>query len=162
MIKLIEIYNELQEAKQVGTIYHFASLPNLINILKENRLRASNKVQKYISFTRDKNFYKASDTRTIWGVDTEVRIVVDGDKLSTKYKIEPYNFFNTRKKMDLYDKGEYEERVVSPVINNLDQYVIAYEILYINAMGENSDYDELRDEAMSLNSKVKEIKPKGL
>jgi hypothetical protein len=64
--------------------------------------------------------------------------------------------------MDLYDKGEYEERVVSPVINNLDQYVIAYEILYINAMGENSDYDELRDEAMSLNSKVKEIKPKGL
>jgi hypothetical protein len=162
VIKLIEIYNELQEAKQVGTIYHFTSLPNLINILKENHLRAGAKIRKYISFTRDKNFYKASDIRTRWGVDTEVRIVVDGDKLSNKYKIEPYNFFYNRKKMDLYDKGEFEERIVSPVINNLDQYVIAYEILYINAIGENSDYFELRDEAMNLNSKVKELKPKGI
>jgi hypothetical protein len=162
VIKLIEIYNELKEAKQVGTVYHFASLPNLIKILKENRLRASDKIQKYISLTRDKNFYKNSDTRTIWGVDTEVRIVINGDLLSTKYKIEPYNFFSSRKKMNIPDKIEYEERVVAPVITDLDRYVISYDILFVNAMGENSDYDELADEAMSLNSKVKEIKPKGI
>ena len=51
---------------------------------------------------------------------------------------------------------------MAPVITDLDRYVISYDILFVNDMGENSDYDELADEAMSLNSKVKEIKPKGI
>ena len=43
----------------------------------------------YISFTRNKNFHKKGSK---FGVKTEYRITLDGDKLSNKYKIQPFAY----------------------------------------------------------------------
>jgi hypothetical protein len=36
MIKLSNLIKEITEGKQVGTLYHFTSLKNLVSIIKNN------------------------------------------------------------------------------------------------------------------------------
>lgn len=98
MIKLIDILNE---AKQVGPLYHFTGFKPLTNILKNNCLGMLRRdgYDEYVSFTRNKNFNevtKVFDLKT--GIDgwwrSEIgcicRIAVDGDKLSNNYKFKPW------------------------------------------------------------------------
>lgn len=82
MIRLIDLINE---RKQAGILYHFTSYANMISIVNSNFILSTNliEIQSYISFTRNKNL--VTDT-----VANEVRIKVDGTKLSDKYKIEPH------------------------------------------------------------------------
>src|SRR3990167_9661499 len=90
----------LIEAKQVGILYHYTSVSSFFKILDENVLKISrilkgNKKLSAVSFTRDKNFHSLD--RGIGGED--IRFVVDGNKLSNNYKIEPFfdaNFPNYR------------------------------------------------------------------
>jgi hypothetical protein len=80
MIKLLDI---LREAKQVGDIYHFTKYHLLPKIITSGKLRPSparSEQLGYISFSRDK----------ILGKLGPVRITINGDKLSEKYKISPY------------------------------------------------------------------------
>lgn len=94
MIKLIDILREvLDEAKQVGKIYHFTSYKNMIEIIRGGFHLKSGFMKmgpnytsdrEYVSFTRNKSFKSDS-------VYVQVRITIDGDKLSNKYKIEPYS-----------------------------------------------------------------------
>lgn len=72
----------LSEAKQVGTLYHFTSYPNMISIIDKNFILKST-IQPYVSFTRNKSM--VSDT-----ISQSVRITVDGDKLSNRYQIMPH------------------------------------------------------------------------
>ena len=76
----------LNEAKQVGDIYHFTSYENMISIINDDfnlKSFGSNPDNSYISFTRNKNM----SSPTIY---KDVRITIDGDNLSNKYKIEPF------------------------------------------------------------------------
>jgi hypothetical protein len=111
------------EAKQVGILYHYTSVVSLMKILKSGELLGSLEYgNKFISFTRDKNFLK-HPMRTI--KDDAVRIVLDGDKLSNKYKIQPFNYqyrFATR-----YDDAESEERIYIDKISNIKNYIIRIE-----------------------------------
>lgn len=87
----------LNEAKQVGTLYHICALQDYIKyIAPKDQLKASGEYMNflygdddYVSFTRNKNYNtshgKSDDTNVF------VRLVVDGDKLSERYKIGPYN-----------------------------------------------------------------------
>lgn len=93
----------VKEAKQVGTLYHFTSLEALDKII-DNEGLVSN-IHDWISFTR--NF---TNPKTGHLEELNVRLAFDGDKLSNKFKIEPY-----------LDKGyatrsdeEQEERVLNP------------------------------------------------
>jgi len=66
----------------------------LKNILKTGQLKTSEENYlghelHYISFTRSKNFHKKGSK---FGVQTEYRIALDGDKLSNKYKIRPFSY----------------------------------------------------------------------
>ena len=84
----------LGEGKQVGLLYHYTSTNGLKGILQSNRINASEENYLgnelyYISFTRNKNFYKKGSK---FGVSTEYRITLDGDKLSNKYKIRPFAY----------------------------------------------------------------------
>jgi len=112
---------ELNEGKQVGTLYHYADLFDIENIIKQNKLKASNNPPS-ISFTRVMN----NDLK-MWfgGGDDLIILVIDGDKLSQNYKIRPYRDFHpdminpeTGQEID-----EYEERVDRD-ISNLDKYII--------------------------------------
>ena len=83
MIKLLNIINQtIKEAKQVGIIYHFTSFNNMVSIAKDNfQLK-----EGIISFTRNKNMPLFTDN----DISTEIRIVINGDKLSERYRIKSY------------------------------------------------------------------------
>jgi hypothetical protein len=98
MIKLIDILREINEGKQVGDIYHYTYLRQLPLILKSGKLRPSPaRLEKkgHISFSRDRAL------GTTLGPDrTQVRITIDGDKLSNKYSISPYAQLKPETKRD--------------------------------------------------------------
>ena len=118
MIKLIDL---LKEAKQVGVLYHYTTLENLKNIIRENKLKAYNHPPS-ISFTRVMNDYLE-----MWfgAGEGSYILVINGDMLSHNYRIRPYRDYHS----DMIDPqtgqeiDEYEERVDRD-INNLDRYLI--------------------------------------
>lgn len=119
--KLIRYY-QLIEAKQVGILYHYTSIPALLNILKQNSLRISSSGRPYISFTRDKNFHKSA--RFGLSGNTDCVIIVDGNKLSNSYKIEPYQYhFRDYDGISSSSKDESEETVNRSILN-LKKYII--------------------------------------
>ena len=104
VIKLINILKEINEGKQVGTLYHFISFENLNRVLKNNCLKnkfASGSEKNfdpkkyYISFTRNKNFDQVAKIFNLQvGINYNFvgcicRISIDGDNLSNNYSIEP-------------------------------------------------------------------------
>ena len=118
MIKLKDI---LKEAKQVGIIYHYTTFDSGLKILKLNQLKSSDAADSTnakpvfaVSFTRDKRFHDnhvvGFDESSI-GNKPQLRFTIDGNKLSNKFKVQPYSqggaFSKNRKGF------EAEERVVS-------------------------------------------------
>ncbi len=87
-----------------------------------------------ISFTRNRNLlYSISN----------VRISFDGDKLSDKFKIEPFIYaggYNRDTRIDDIRnnyKNEMEERIKLPEINNIIKYILKVDILNSNIEPKN-------------------------
>lgn len=105
----------ISEGKQVGTLYHFTRLGNLVRMLDSNFNMTSN--NEYISFTRDYNLLdkrKSNDlskNASIRGpLDVAiVRISIDGTKLSNKYKIKPF--------MDIENNVSHKNSEQEEIIN---------------------------------------------
>jgi hypothetical protein len=121
MIKLIDL---LRESKQIGDLYHFTDKENLLNILKTNKMMGFKRryvgsdEAYYVSFTRNKNLFLNPSKI---GSSFQVGIIFDGDKLSTKYKFEPYSSPESI-------KNEYEERIKLPLtsdgdVSNIKEYI---------------------------------------
>ena len=87
---MISFKEYLEEGKQVGIVYHYTTLDSLRQILHMNTLKSAGYLDNKdaISVTRDKNFHKRIFAT---GVPTEIRITLDGNKLSHNYKIRPYH-----------------------------------------------------------------------
>jgi hypothetical protein len=97
MIKLLDLLKEITEGKQVGEIYHFTSLDFIYDILESGKLEpSSSRLEKlgFISFTRNRAL------PTLGGFKSQVRITIDGDKLSNKYQILPYAQLSPETKED--------------------------------------------------------------
>lgn len=133
------------ESKQVGTIYHYTSIMAIFKILKENELRSlrsfltfDNKEIDYISCTRNKNFHLENPTIS----SSDIRIELNGNLLSTKYKIIPRddnwkrieyidNFNNKKTKLiNVAEDGdddnygnEMEESILTKQIFNITKYI---------------------------------------
>jgi hypothetical protein len=118
MIRLIDL---LKEAKQVGIIYHYTTFKNGLDILQSNQLESSDAADSTnakpvfaVSFTRDKRFHDnhvVDFSRTSFGNTAQLRFTINGDKLSNKFKVQPYSQQGPFSKDK---KGfEAEERVVS-------------------------------------------------
>jgi hypothetical protein len=134
-MKLLSII--LQEAKQVGILYHNTTARNALEIVQKNKLKATSndrnnlidfrtkeddylitpwgpmlkdreKYPPYVSFTRNKNYKRTPH---------DVTFIIDGDKLSNNYKIVPYSHFGV-KTMD-----ESEQRIYKD-LTPLDNYLI--------------------------------------
>jgi hypothetical protein len=117
MVKLYNILQEaLDEAKQVGILYHFTSYSGLLKIaqdgmkLKDFVAANIDKVKlgdynqdTYVSFTRNRDL--TSDT-----IYRQCRITVDGTKLSNQYKITPYA--DTKAGYSRTTQDESEERIL--------------------------------------------------
>lgn len=156
------IKENLEEAKQVGTLYHFTNLYNVGKIILSNSLISSEydlRDKKFyaLSFTRSKNFWN-DQGRT---VSNSVRISLDGNKLSSKYSIEP---FQDKSWSDKSPSGhnetpfEAEERITKDYqfkIKPLTDYVYSYDF-NLNKILDKYYYDEgivnsLKESSKSLN-----------
>ena len=111
-MKVLKRLNILS-SKQVGTLYHLTNIDGLKHILDKNILESQNYAY-IISFTRSKmlNSYVGDKSGTIF------KLIIDGDKLSNTYKIQPYQYWsNTGVKLE-----EFEEAVKGP-IKNISKYI---------------------------------------
>ena len=120
--------DELLEAKNYPILYHHTKFVSLLNILKTNKLSAGS--TGFISFTRNKNFLKQGNVG-LTGVGAE--LVINGSKLSERYKIEPYKYHS----IDVEVPDESEERVKKTITNALD-YIIQINLysIYFNRLSE--------------------------
>lgn len=141
-------YKSTLESKQVGIIYHFTRCANIDSILKDFRLMSHN---GYISTSR--NFGLADgvgDISKSYGYI--VRLNLDGNKLSHKYKIKPIlgleddnNPIDFKNKNRITrDSGESEELVLSNVINIKDS------LISITVSGNTECYNYLKNKYTEL------------
>lgn len=113
----------LREAKQVGTLYHFTTIANLHHIIHQDYpFDVRSKNGETISATRNPHLpmfnkhFKSCD----------VRIALDGDKISERHKIKPiaglanddkYVFNNGNKNRIKRSSGEAEETILHHPLN---------------------------------------------
>jgi hypothetical protein len=100
MIKLRDLLNEIiNEGKQVGDVYHYTYLRQLPLIFKNqvNYVPSPERLKEkgYISFSRDRALGS-----TLGPDKSQVRITIDGNKLSNKYSISPYAQLKPETKRD--------------------------------------------------------------
>lgn len=108
MIKLLDI---LKEAKAVGVIYHFTTIGAITMMLEEyNSIvlddnYSSEAGRGYFSFTRNPNL-----DRVTW---TVVRLKLDGNKMSNRYRFEPYMYGGKERQVSKIEVNwfEAEERI---------------------------------------------------
>ena len=132
-VKFIE--SLVYEGKQVGDIYHVCTIDSYLKYIKPMNILSSsgqynnwlhNSETNWVSFTRNKRF--TVETDDIFSSKVLLQIVVDGDKLSENYKIEPYNdlawnYFGSKyDTLDEPKKRESEEAVKGP-IKNVSKYI---------------------------------------
>ena len=115
--------DSLNEGKQVGILYHSTSESQYDNIIKQNIMKGgfiniNGNETVGISTTRNKNF---------WYDNNPIQIVLDGDKISNNYKIQPYDYWGRE-----YDipgnpqvRDEDEEIILTPEIKNIKDYIIS-------------------------------------
>ena len=150
MIKLTHILKEIIEAKQVGDIYHFTSLKNIIPMLDSQVLIPN--MEGQISTTRRPDMDISGFMKMQMGNSNIARLMLDGDKISTKYKVRPFTYFDGYEYTEGEDLGEEQiivnkknfyfinylkridifitkkEKIIDKVINLLDKMNIPYKI----------------------------------
>jgi hypothetical protein len=138
ILLLESILEEILEAKQVGVLYHFTTYGKMVDIINNNFIlnpKIHTHKSPYISFTRDK--YMKSHS-----ISQEVRIKIDGDKLSETYKITPHADVKAGYSR-MFGSGESEERIdLTSLPNGVDisNSIINIDVLDIRyAMGDEDD-----------------------
>lgn len=110
MIRLVDILKEINEGKQVSDRYHFTSLGGLYGILKDEFIKPNTENQ--ISTTRNKQM-----DLTIFpagGSAALTMLTLDGDKISNRYKIRPFNIAGDYDNLPVYlNKYEFEEQIIT-------------------------------------------------
>lgn len=115
--KLRKLKKKYNEAKRVGDIYHVAELSVAGKIADSDQLG----LKGHSFFTREKNFNIVSHHNTGM-VLISVRFMVDGDKLSENYKVDPAN--------NHWEDGDIQwEVVVDRSIKNFHKFVKAVDIM---------------------------------
>lgn len=120
---MIAFKDFIAEAKQVGTVYHFTTLEALYTIVTQSEpFLMGSKNGETFSMTRNPSLFINPHFR-----ECGVRITLDGDKLSEKYKVRPVAGFSydQRGVLDVHSpeprilrsKGEAEEALIQLPIN---------------------------------------------
>lgn len=161
----MKILKLLFEAKQVGKLYHYTSPDNWKLIKRCNCLRSRgmvdmdsvytpNKYRKtqspnlpHISFTRNPNLHKTpyfDELKFLGGTEyPSIRLTLDGTLLSNNYKIEPYRYYYDMPKPEYLD--EFEERIFTQVIRNLDKYLLQVDNISSTPTSSNTPEPSIED-----------------
>jgi hypothetical protein len=147
----------LKEGKQVGTLYHFTTIDNFVDIIFSENLISNRDLEgknwyfvqfgKYPSYEeyrswvedmpKDKNFYhslsftrdKALQKNVHYFNNRRIRFSFDGDKISNKYRIVPFTDSNI-------SKDEMEEAVV---LKNNEKFPILPYLISIELLDDDRD-----------------------
>lgn len=121
--KFRESITKLDEAKQVGLLYHATELEDVIYILQTNKLNASRDIG--ISVSRSKTFFLNNGIYSRGGYDPwNACLVLDGDKLSNNYKILPFQYPTEKDSFEtliITNKDLDDEKYDYP-ISSIDKY----------------------------------------
>lgn len=161
---------EVNEAKQVGTIYHFTRPHNIEHLLNKSKQEEySLDVLEFISmngnFSTTRNSSMTSDfTHPVLNAKNGyiVRLALDGDKLSNKYRIKPirglddnsFDVFGNGNRVPL-KWGENEEVILGnknkkdETTFKLKDYLLQIDIVYISSMTKDETI-EIRDNVEKL------------
>jgi hypothetical protein len=153
-INMIRLKNLINEAKQVGIIYHYTTFESGLKVLESNQLKSFDAADSTnakpvfaISFTRDKRFHNNHNVGfdvSSFGQRPQVRFTVDGNKLSNRYKIQPYAQIGGSGRFEKQrEEFEAEERVVSnkPFSIPILSYIESVDILIEYKKPGNDDWD---------------------
>jgi hypothetical protein len=124
----------LTEARQVGKLYYFGPYRRLDRLVN-NGFKLTSTIQPFVSFTRNKSM--VSDT-----IANEVRITIDGDKLSQRHKITP--FAHSSAGYGRSSADEAEERIdlsKHPQGVDISKAIISVEIMNPLKAG-NAEFDD--------------------
>jgi hypothetical protein len=117
---MISFQEFLNEGKYGGIkLYHVTSYKNLIKIIYSDKLIIGS--TGAISFTRNQNLLRQA-TVGLGGVGCVLEI--DGEKLSNKFKIQPYSYHN----LDVDVGDESEERILNRNVDNISKYMLGIRI----------------------------------
>jgi hypothetical protein len=144
-MKLLDIVKILSEEKNVGVLYHFTSYMGMVKILNDG-FRLKNMFgtpidnKQYISLTRDKQM--VTDT-----VHRQVRISIDGTRLSNRYQINPYA--DTKSGYGRNYQDEKEERVLIKEKDgfvDISNYILRIDIKNILNYTDNDTHSDFESE----------------
>ncbi len=149
-------------AKHLGTLYHGTSKTALNSILRSGELRLSVGRLAHIEdiHARDRLFF-VSFTRSRMSkylLEPEIKVIIelDGDALSSKYKIVPVDYHaDLKNKVRLLDsdrRSEAEERLIS----DLPAIPIIPYIKHIYFISEGNSYNRSNDQQLYKDSKINE------
>ncbi|MDA3856211.1 MAG: hypothetical protein PF569_08190 [Candidatus Woesearchaeota archaeon] len=141
----------INEAKQVGTSYHFTKLKTLKAILTSNSLLAPRNTEMeisgimypYISLTRDYNLSNGDSEFMPWG---DIRISIDGDSVSDKYRVVPFvdmRFLTSNDRKQ--GRSESENAILTKELTNLSKYTLQIDMLEDAFFMLDVDYPELKN-----------------
>ena len=102
MIKLTDLLKEITEAKQVGDLYHFTPLSNLKKILATRFLYANEEGHLSTSIRPNMDISVLNKLKNA----PVARIMLDGNKISNKYKIQPFAYGGDFSPESIEDLGE--------------------------------------------------------
>jgi hypothetical protein len=103
------------ESKNIGILYHIIDIEKLDYILDNNKIDSYRAGDGKISLTRNKMLtgYIGDNSSSVF------KLEIDGNKLSSKYKIKPYRY----KTKNAGYLDEYEEQVQTNKIINIFNYI---------------------------------------
>lgn len=144
MIKLTPILNELKLDEKISSVaYHYTTVQGFDGIITKNEFRLSDNVlpdedlapyavnpdkyKYYMSVARTRIPGYSRISRETYMRSLPVRLEINGDKLNTKYKGKPFNYFKafTQNAIKRNEYDEYEDRVyhTDPYIPNATSYI---------------------------------------
>lgn len=136
---------KLDEAKQVGLLFHCTTLEGFTDMAYHDR------IGKYpdstICFSRDRNYNHVIGSM----ITQHVQLVLDGDRLSNKYKITPYDDGFTSRR-----RSESEERVETQ-ITPVGPYLLAVNLINNGSVQEYASETE-KDNIMEFFKKYPHIR----
>lgn len=129
MVKLNK--RTVKEGKQVGDLYHACSFNSMLHIAETDCLdfgATANVInmKRVISFTRNPEYI----VDTIYHTPIIFILTIDGDKLSDKYKTQPYAAQGYRDRDDK-EPDEFEE-VSFGRIDHLSKYIKAIRMMFVD------------------------------
>jgi hypothetical protein len=114
--KEIKTKNTINESL-TSIVYHFTSIKNCVKILANNKFTLSFSLASSNEYFGNRRLFYMSTTRIArgdvgFGINGNVRLELDGEKLNQRYNAQPVSFF--------YDKNTKKQSVKASILNMRD------------------------------------------